>query len=136
MNFGSMSDMIFIFLLALVIFGPKKLPEIGRLVGRALNDFKRASAEFRTQLEDEIRQLDVKEQILAEKKNLENSILSPTSSSPVLSAPTEPVGHDALPANHEVPPANTVPQFESCAEVVMPALPANGSADSNGAHQP
>src|ERR1700757_4351467 len=58
MNLG-MSEMIFIFLLALIIFGPKKLPEIGRQVGKALNEFKRASNEFKAQIESEISQLDV-----------------------------------------------------------------------------
>jgi sec-independent protein translocase protein TatB len=57
-----MTEMIFIFLLALVIFGPKKLPEIGRQLGKAMNEFKRASNEFRSQLEDEIRQIDATEQ--------------------------------------------------------------------------
>ena len=52
-------EMIFIFVLALVIFGPKKLPEIGRQIGRALNEFKRASNEFKAQIESEINQLDV-----------------------------------------------------------------------------
>ena len=58
MNLG-FSEMVFIFLLALIIFGPKKLPEIGRQIGRALNEFKRASNEFRTQIEAEISQLEV-----------------------------------------------------------------------------
>jgi TatA/E family protein of Tat protein translocase len=65
MNLG-FPEMIFLFLLALIIFGPKKLPEIGRHVGRALNEFKRASNEFRSQIEAEINQLDVtpKQEIL------------------------------------------------------------------------
>jgi TatA/E family protein of Tat protein translocase len=58
MNLG-FPEMIFIFLMALIIFGPKKLPEIGRQIGRALNEFKRASNEFRAQIESEISQLDV-----------------------------------------------------------------------------
>jgi len=58
MNLG-FSEMAFIFLLALIIFGPKKLPEIGRQIGRALNEFKRASNEFKAQIESEIAQLDV-----------------------------------------------------------------------------
>ncbi|MBZ5703854.1 MAG: TatA/E family twin arginine-targeting protein translocase [Acidobacteriia bacterium] len=60
MNLG-LPEMIFIFLLALIIFGPKKLPEIGRQIGRALNEFKRASNEFKAQIESEINQLDVTE---------------------------------------------------------------------------
>jgi sec-independent protein translocase protein TatB len=58
MNLG-MGEMIFIFVLALIIFGPKKMPEIGRQIGRALAEFKRASNEFKSQIETEIRQMEV-----------------------------------------------------------------------------
>jgi TatA/E family protein of Tat protein translocase len=58
MNLG-FSEMIFIFFIALIIFGPKKLPEIGRQIGKALNEFKRASNEFKAQIESEINNLDV-----------------------------------------------------------------------------
>lgn len=51
--------MIFIFVLALIIFGPKKMPEIGRQIGRALAEFKRASNEFKAQIETEIQQMEV-----------------------------------------------------------------------------
>jgi len=57
MNLG-FPEMIFIFFLALIIFGPKKLPEIGRQIGKALNEFKRASNEFKAQIESEINNLD------------------------------------------------------------------------------
>jgi TatA/E family protein of Tat protein translocase len=65
MNLG-FPEMIFLFLLALIIFGPKKMPEIGRQIGRALNEFKRASNEFKSQIETEINNLEVetKNQIL------------------------------------------------------------------------
>src|SRR5262244_1054509 len=53
MNLG-FSEMLFLFFLALIIFGPKKLPEIGRQIGKALNEFKRASNEFKAQIETEI----------------------------------------------------------------------------------
>src|SRR3989442_13367787 len=52
-------EMIFISLLALIIFGPKKLPEIGRQIGKALNEFKRASNELKSQTESETNSLDV-----------------------------------------------------------------------------
>ena len=57
MNLG-FSEMAFIFVLALIIFGPKKLPEIGRQIGKALGEFKRASNEFKWQLEAEMRQIE------------------------------------------------------------------------------
>jgi TatA/E family protein of Tat protein translocase len=60
MNLG-FPEMIFIFLLALLVFGPKKLPEVGRQIGKALAEFKRASNEFKSQLETEIRNLELDE---------------------------------------------------------------------------
>lgn len=57
MNLG-FSEMVFLFLLALIIFGPKRMPEIGRQIGKALNDFKRASNEFKAQIETEIANLE------------------------------------------------------------------------------
>jgi len=58
MNFGFSGEMIFFFFLALILFGPKKMPEIGRQVARFLNEFRRASNEFRSQIESEINSLD------------------------------------------------------------------------------
>lgn len=54
--------MLFLFLFALIIFGPRKLPEIGRQIGRALNEFKRASNEFKAQIQTEIDQIDLENQ--------------------------------------------------------------------------
>ncbi len=58
MNLG-MSEMLFIFLLALIVFGPKKLPELARQLGKIMADFKRATNDFKYQLENEIDQLDI-----------------------------------------------------------------------------
>ncbi len=54
----SLPDTVFIFVLALIIFGPKKLPEIGRQLGRLVGEFRRASNEFKFQIEEELRQAD------------------------------------------------------------------------------
>ena len=55
----SFSETIFLFFLALIIFGPKKLPEIARQVGKFMNEFRRASNEFKSQIEQEIAHLEV-----------------------------------------------------------------------------
>ena len=51
-------ELIFIFILALLVFGPKKLPELGRNLGKALAQFRRASADLRVAVEDEMRELE------------------------------------------------------------------------------
>jgi len=55
--FGSigMPELIIIFVIALIIFGPRKLPELGRSLGKSLGEFKRASNDLRNTLEEEIR---------------------------------------------------------------------------------
>ena len=55
----SLPDTVFIFVLALIIFGPKKLPEIGRQLGRLVGEFRRASNEFKFQIEEELRQAEI-----------------------------------------------------------------------------
>jgi TatA/E family protein of Tat protein translocase len=57
MNLG-FSETAFLVVLGLLLFGPKKLPEIGRTIGKFMAEFKRASAEFQNQLNDEVRQLE------------------------------------------------------------------------------
>jgi len=61
MNLG-FSEMLFLFILALLIFGPKQLPEVGRQIGRFMNEFKRASNEFKAQIESEINSLETEVQ--------------------------------------------------------------------------
>jgi sec-independent protein translocase protein TatB len=56
------SETIFLFFLALLIFGPKKLPEIARQVGKVLNELRRASNEFKSQIESEISHLEREQQ--------------------------------------------------------------------------
>jgi TatA/E family protein of Tat protein translocase len=51
-----MPELILIFLVALLVFGPRKLPELGRSLGRGLAEFKRASDDLKRTIEDEIEQ--------------------------------------------------------------------------------
>jgi TatA/E family protein of Tat protein translocase len=95
MNLG-LPEMIFIFLLALLIFGPKKMPEIGRQIGRALAEFRRASNEFKSQIESEIQNMDREAnqpEILPPAKPVDGTISqsasSPVASTAELSAPQQ-----------------------------------------------
>ena len=65
----SVPDLIFISALALVIVGPKKLPEVARQVGKFMAEFKRASNEFKHQLESEMMNIEMEERV---KKQAEN----------------------------------------------------------------
>jgi sec-independent protein translocase protein TatB len=58
----SFQDSAVIFFLALLLFGPKKLPELARQLGKLMAEFRRASNEFRMQMEDELRVADQEEQ--------------------------------------------------------------------------
>jgi sec-independent protein translocase protein TatB len=67
MHFG---DYTFILLLALVLFGPKKMPEMGRQLGKLLAEFRRASNEFKFQIQEELRNMEEEER----KKKLADSL--------------------------------------------------------------
>jgi sec-independent protein translocase protein TatB len=58
----SFQDSAVIFFLALLLFGPKKLPELARQLGKLMGEFRRASNEFRMQMEDELRASEQAEQ--------------------------------------------------------------------------
>ena len=72
----SFADTVVLFVLALLLFGPKKLPLIARQIGKALNEFKRASNEFKAQIESEISQLEYEEKRKKEQVEPENILRS------------------------------------------------------------
>jgi len=49
-----MPEIIMIFVVGLLLFGPRKMPQLGRSIGRALGEFRRASNEFKRTVEDEV----------------------------------------------------------------------------------
>lgn len=82
-----MPEMIFIFILALVLFGPKKLPELGRLLGRGLTEFRRAKNELKTTFETHMRELE-------REANLDKEKSSYSSYKPDYSSPRYPYSYD------------------------------------------
>ena len=54
-------ELILIFVVALVIFGPRRLPEIGRTIGKALGEFKKATDDFKSTIEREVRLEELKQ---------------------------------------------------------------------------
>lgn len=59
-------EMIVIFLVALVLFGPKKLPELGKTLGKAISEFRRAQSELKTTFEHHMRELERENESLKE----------------------------------------------------------------------
>jgi len=51
-------EMIIIFIVALIVFGPKKLPELGKSLGKGLAEFRRASYELKATIEEEVRSIE------------------------------------------------------------------------------
>jgi len=87
-----MPELIVIMVIALIIFGPRKLPELGRSLGRSLNEFKRASNELKHTLDEEIR---LDEQKTAEQQRLEQQRAAEAA------AAARPQPHVTEPANEE-----------------------------------
>lgn len=56
-----MPEIILIFVVALLLFGPRKMPQIGRSLGRALGEFRRASNDFKRTIEDEVAAEEIRE---------------------------------------------------------------------------
>ena len=99
-------ELILILVIALIIFGPRKLPELGRSLGKSLAEFKRASTELRSTLEEEIRLDEQKVNLEAQKAAAQADAATTAStattapaSPPVAAAPATPA---AAPTIHSV----------------------------------
>jgi sec-independent protein translocase protein TatB len=135
----SFQDSALIFFLALLLFGPKKLPELARQLGKLMGEFRRASNEFRMQMEDELRmaeQADQQKKIAAMEAaapvtpaitdGTENTIEPPITEEPLGIHPhMEPFGDDASTETA------TEPVTETAAEPVTEPLPIATSGDLN-----
>ena len=114
----SFQDSIFLFLLALLVVGPKKLPVLARELGKWIGEFRRASNEFKMQMEEELR--------LSEQAERQKKIEAMEAAAPVAPALTEP---EALPSLELDAPAAGVAAVAT-AEPVAP-LPIATSGELN-----
>lgn len=90
--FGSIGapELIIILVIALIIFGPRKLPELGRSLGKSIGEFKKASNELRSTLEEEIR--------VEEQRERTPQPAAATPPSPTPAPASETVSHTPSPA--------------------------------------
>ena len=124
----SLPDTIFIFGLALVIFGPKKLPEIGRQLGKLVLEFRRASNEFKMQIEEELRAAELADR----QKQIAAPPATPAASpEPAIESLTIRPPSNGTTVSTESPSARVIPVQEEVAELEAvagehPELPENG----------
>ena len=87
-----MPEIIMIFIVGLLLFGPRKMPQIGRSIGRALGEFRRASNEFKRTVEDEVAAEEIRsvEEDLREIKDAGKDVVKQTIEGAGQDPPTEP----------------------------------------------
>jgi len=82
-----MPELIIIFIIALIVFGPRKLPELGKSLGKSLAEFRRASNELRHTLEEEVRLEDTRRDLEA---SLSQAKATTESEQPPIAEPARP----------------------------------------------
>lgn len=118
------ADSILIFILALILFGPKKLPEIGKQIGKLLVEFRRASNEFKAQIDEELRMMEQQDR---QKKLEEAAALKapePTAQLAILPPSTGTVVSTSYPFGAVTPPelpAESAPSYIEGASVTAPS---------------
>ena len=97
-------EMAVIMVLALLVFGPKKLPEIGRSVGKAIRGFQEASKEFEAEFKREAEQLEqaVKAPMEAMLEEPSQPTLAPASETAPIAEQTTPLDESAIDAEKEI----------------------------------
>jgi sec-independent protein translocase protein TatB len=146
----SFQDSAILVFLALLLFGPKKLPELARQLGKLMAEFRRASNEFRMQMEDELRIADQEEQrkkiaameaaapvAPAITDGSENTIAPPVSETPIdaYAADISSAEPETLPIATSgdlnlMPPSTGLPVSNSALSPVLDAIPHDVSHDT------
>jgi sec-independent protein translocase protein TatB len=86
-NLG-MADTLILMVLALVVFGPRRLPQIGRQIGKLMYEFRKASNDFKFQMEEELRQAEEADRRKKQEEERQRA-LAAAPSAPQIAAPAE-----------------------------------------------
>jgi Tat protein translocase TatB subunit len=114
--FGTLGgpELFLIFVVALIIFGPRKLPEIGKSLGKMMGEFRRASNEFRSTIENEVEAEKIRESLRIEPPKVEPA--APAVAEPSVS--DYPGSPDVTPATEPPPPTEPAVTAEPVPETV------------------
>jgi sec-independent protein translocase protein TatA len=114
--FGTLGgpELFLIFVVALIVFGPRKLPEIGKSLGKMMGEFRRASNEFRSTIENEVEAEKIRESMRIEPPRIDP--VAPAAA-PVVTDYPDPGAPESAPTS-EPAPAPEAPTTESVPETV------------------
>jgi len=142
------ADSLILMVLALVVFGPRRLPQIGRQIGKLMYEFRKASNDFKFQMEEELRsaeEADRRKKLEEERLRAQATKPPETSALPAV-PPSTPYSEDAVypPSAPAAEPATEAPAVEetyprilppSTGEPVAAAPPNKPLTDVDGNHE-
>jgi sec-independent protein translocase protein TatB len=111
----SMGDTLLLMVLALVVLGPRRLPELGRQIGKLMYEFRKASNDFKFQMEEELRQAEEADRRKKEEAERQR-VLAAAPPPPQIAPPAE------SPIQSPEPTAPPEPPAEIAADVPAPAV--------------
>lgn len=126
----SIPHLVVIFLIALIVLGPEKLPQVARVLGKAMADFRRITTDFRVQIEDEMREME-RHTRLQQMTAAQASPYGPTDPELLGAVPATPAQVPPPPAAFTGAPEPATPESAAAAPVTsatenVPEKPADG----------
>ena len=136
-NLG-MADSLILMVLALVVFGPRRLPEIGRQIGKLMYEFRKASNDFKFQMEEELRNAEETDRRKKEEERLRTlALAAPAPAEPTIeTAVPPPVTESPYPGEIEYPPVASAAVPDPPAEEPYPRIQPPSTGEQVAAEPP
>jgi sec-independent protein translocase protein TatB len=131
----SIPHMIVVFIVVLVVFGPQKLPELARGLGKLMAEFRKASTDFKSAFEEEMREME-RQTLQAERKKAAEAAAASAASAETSAAPAteaSPGGEALLSESEAEPRTSEDPVISPVAESVPRSPEESGESTSEGA---
>lgn len=130
------AELVVICVLALIFIGPKKLPDLARALGRGFAEFKRATDEFKSTIQEEVQVSETRERLLREGKIRVPEGAPPATHNPFVDGEPAPAADPYAAANTDLADSGSAPQPSSPApgETVAAAPPASPQAGKETPH--